>query len=189
MNDIDTFFDDMPQDNPLDLYIAWTLPNGSEMVSVGGGDDPNKLAASIIAAGAMPAGTPWRVVSADYVPILPLGVVRQGQLDAVNAAYEQAMAYVQSGYPLTEVLSWERQATQARELQANPDAEAAFVRALAATKGVPVEEMARRILANAAAWEPMAAYLTAQRQMLEDRVLAAETEADILAVTPTYSFV
>ncbi|MDL2315663.1 hypothetical protein LJC59_01075, partial [Desulfovibrio sp. OttesenSCG-928-A18] len=106
--------------------------------------------------------------------LLPLEELRTAKLAEINAGYESVMSYVQAGYPLTEVLSWERQATQARELQSDPDADALFVRALAATKGVDVPEMTRRILSNAESWEPVAAMLTAQRQLMEEAVFAAQ---------------
>jgi len=90
-------------------------------------------------------------------------------------------------YPDKEVLSWERQATQARELKADPNADAAFVRTLAAVKGVPVQEMADRILANAESWEPVAAMLTAQRQLMEEAAYAAVTIAEVAAIHVGYT--
>ncbi|MDL2279058.1 hypothetical protein LJC15_00140 [Desulfovibrio sp. OttesenSCG-928-G11] len=112
---------------------------------------------------------------------------RTAKIEAINSGYESVMAYVQAGYPDKEVLSWERQAVQARELQTDPDAEALFVRSLAATKGVAVPEMARRILANAESWEPIAAMLTAQRQLLEEAVWAALSVEEVEAVKVGYS--
>ncbi len=112
---------------------------------------------------------------------------RLAKIVEINAGYESAIRYIQGGYPLEEVLTWERQAAQARELLADPAAEAAFVRTLAAVKNISVEEMAGRILANAASWEPVAALLTAQRQALEERAFAAQSLEDIAAVQAGYS--
>lgn len=108
------------------------------------------------------------------------------KLAEINAGYCRVMDFVQAGYPLDEVLSWERQATQARELIQNPDAEAKFVRTLAVTKGITVEELCSRILANAASWEPVAAMLTGCRQVMEEKVFSAETVEDILAIKVSY---
>ena len=76
---------------------------------------------------------------------------------------------------------------QARELLENPEAEALFVRTLAAVKQVPVEEMCRRILANAEDWEPVAAMLTGQRQIMEERAFKAQTLDDLQAIRVGYS--
>ena len=108
------------------------------------------------------------------------------KLAEINAGYCRVMDFIQAGYPLDEVLSWERQATQARELMQNPNAEAAFVRTLAATKRITVEELCSRILANAASWEPIAAMLTGCRQVMEEKVFSAETVEDILAIKVSY---
>ena len=111
---------------------------------------------------------------------------RAAKLAEINAGYSAAMTMLQGGYPPEEVLSWERQAAQARELVQNPDAEATFVRGLAATKQIPVEEMCIRILRNAAAWEPMAAMLTGQRQVMEEIASLAETVEGVQAITVAY---
>lgn len=113
--------------------------------------------------------------------------VQDAKVTEINSGYESVMAYIQAGYPDKEVLSWERQATQARELQANANADALFVRSLAATKGVSAEEMAGRILANAESWEPVAAMLTAQRQMMEEAAYAAQSVEEVAAVRVGYS--
>ena len=112
---------------------------------------------------------------------------RAAKLTEINTGYSTVMAYIQAGYPLDEVLSWERQASQARELLVNPDAEAVFVRVLASQKGVSVPEMRDRILANAANWEPIAALLTAQRQIMEERTYMATTIEEIEAIKVGYS--
>jgi hypothetical protein len=107
---------------------------------------------------------------------------RTRKLATLNDAYESVMGYIQAGYPDTEILTWERQAAQARELTGDPEARALFVRALAATKGVTPEEMSRRILANAESWEPIAAMLTAQRQLMEEAILAVTDVEELAAI-------
>ena len=123
----------------------------------------------------------------DWVePIPSLEMARHNKLEEINAGYCKVMDYVQAGYPLDEVLSWERQATQARELTQNPAADALFVRALAATKKISVEEMCSRILANAASWQPIAAMLTGCRQVMEEAAFSAETVEEIQAIKVSY---
>lgn len=111
---------------------------------------------------------------------------RTAKIAEINAGYDTVISWVQAGYPLKEVLSWETQAAQARTLQDDPQAEALFVRALAATKGVSVEEMAGRILDNARNWEPVAAMLTAQRQLMEEAAEKARSVEEVEAVKVGY---
>ena len=146
--------------------------------------------------GFMPDGTPhkveaWGPLPEGWVaekPVIPptLEEARTAKLAEINAGYSSVMGYIQAGYPPEEVLSWERQATQARELTQNPAAEAAFVRGLAATKKLTVEEMCSRILANVASWEPIAAMLTGCRQVMEEAAFSAETVEEIQAIKVSY---
>ena len=123
----------------------------------------------------------------DMPPPLTLEEVRTAKLTEINNGYSSVMAYIQAGYPLDEVLSWERQASQARELLVNPDASAVFVRVLADQKGISVGEMRDRILRNATNWEPIAALLTAQRQIMEESAYMAQTIADVENIKVGYS--
>ena len=116
-----------------------------------------------------------------------LEAVRTSKLAEINAGYSTVMAYIQAGYPAEEVLSWERQASQARELLANPEAEAIFVRVLASQKNISVNEMRDRVLRNATNWEPIAALLTAQRQIMEESAYIAKTIADVENIKVGYS--
>ena len=146
--------------------------------------------------GFLPDGTPCTVATwgplpkgwTGEKPIIPptLEEARTAKLAEINAGYSSVMGYIQAGYPAEEILSWERQATQARELTQNPAAEAAFVRGLAATKKLNVEEMTARILVNAASWEPVAAMLTGQRQVMEEIAYLAERVEEIGFIKVSY---
>ncbi len=147
--------------------------------------------------GFMPDGSPCKIATWGPLPegwtvektVAPptLEEARTAKLAEINGGYSAVMGYIQAGYPAEEVLSWERQATQARELTQNPAAEAAFVRGLAAAKNLEVEEMTARILANAASWEPVAAMLTGQRQVLEEIAYLAETVGGVQAIRVAYT--
>ena len=113
--------------------------------------------------------------------------VQTDKVSEINGKYEESIRILQSGYPNSEVLSWERQAQQAKELKADLDAPAGFVRMLAATKGITPDEMATRILANAAMWEPAAAKLTAERQLMEEAALSATTIENLNNIVVQYS--
>ena len=76
-----------PEDLPsLPLArIVWALDSGREIISSGvPGMAAEALAASVIAAGIVPEGTPWREVDADYTPAVSL----EATIEAVVADYE-----------------------------------------------------------------------------------------------------
>ena len=116
-----------------------------------------------------------------------LDATRLAKLTEINSAYDRAIEYIQAGYPLKEILSWDMQYMQAKELWENPEAEANFVRNLAAIKGISLEEMRDRILANAASWQHVASMLTAQRQILEETALLATSVEEVEKIKVTYS--
>ena len=118
---------------------------------------------------------------------LPLEQARLAKLAEINNGYESVMKFIQSGYPEKETLTWERQAAQARALKENPEAEAVFVRVLAETKAVSVQEMADRIMRNAENWEPVAAMLTGERQVLEEAALEAQSHEELVAIHVGYT--
>ena len=167
------------------MFIKYLLHGKTLVASIAPGVTPAQAAQAM-------GLTEWaEITAAEAVelqkPAPPtLDQARLAKLAEINAGYESVMGYVQSGYPDKEVLSWERQATQARELKVDPNAEAAFVRTLAAVKGVAVQEMADRILANAESWEPVAALLTAQRQLMEEAAYLAVSVAEVEAIRVSY---
>ena len=124
---------------------------------------------------------------AQWLKDMALPQARAAKLAEINAGYASVIGYIQAGYPPDEVLSWPVQADQARALATSPEAEALFVRSLAATKGLSVDEMRDRILANAASWEPVAAMLTGQRQLMEEAALAATTVEAVQAIRVAYT--
>ena len=113
--------------------------------------------------------------------------IRQQKLSQINESYEVVMGYIQAGYPLKEVLSWDTQYLQSKELLENPEASAIFVRQLATQKNISLEEMRDRILANATSWQYVAGLLTAQRQMMEEAALLAESVEGLEAVKVAFS--
>lgn len=88
-SNMDIFADAPYQDQPPTYCIVWTGPDGGEVLSSPslpgmGADD---LAASIIAAGVVPDGTPWRVEGPDYT--LPPTI--SDQQKAFTAAIQQRL--------------------------------------------------------------------------------------------------
>ncbi len=123
--------------------------------------------------GALPEG--W----SDTPPTPTLESAKQQKLAQINGAYDNAIDYIQADYPLKEILSWDIQYAQSKELLENPEAAAIFVRELAEQRGLSVEEMRDRILANAESWQRTAGFLTAQRQIMKEAVLLAQKIEDV----------
>ena len=121
------------------------------------------------------------------LPEQTLEDMRLAKLDEINAGYSAAIKYIQAGYPIEEVLSWDTQYLQSKELLENPEASAIFVRQLATQKNISLEEMRDRILANAESWQYVAGLLTAQRQIMEEAALLATSVEEVEKIKVTYS--
>lgn len=111
----------------------------------------------------------------------------KAKLGEINAAYEQEMSAIKAGYPLSEVLSWDKQEAEARAYQADSNAATPFIDALATERGMAKAELVSRIMAKVDMYEQTVGMLTGKRQRLEDQVLAAQTVEGVSAVTWTES--
>ena len=61
---------------------------------------------------------------------------RVSALSVINASCEQAISAIQSGYPVSEVLSWPKQDAEARSYAADPGAATPLLDALAKARGI-----------------------------------------------------
>ena len=136
-----------------------------------------------------PAGCPtfgdWR--------LLPAGPTLEGAqsaaLTTIRAACDAALTPIAAQYPDREVQSWPQQIAEATALTSDAAATAPLLRQMAAmrpslgdTQDERVAELARRILANAAAWSALAGPIIGHRQALEDQVMAAATPQAVTAI-------
>ena len=134
----------------------------------------------------------WVDLGNEAAPIAPepLEQIKARQLAGVNAAAQAAVASQMTVYPEFEQLSW---ATQERESDAwaaaSPaDRVAALVpwcaTAAAARKdengeGMALSEFMDRVAGKVAAFKAMSAEVAGKRQGLEDRIMAAQTAAEV----------
>jgi hypothetical protein len=118
-----------------------------------------------------------------------LDQAQSAALAAIRAACDAALSPITAQYPDREVQSWPQQIAEATALASDPAAPAPLLRQMAAMRpslgdalDERVAELARRILANAAAWSALAGPIIGRRQALDDQVMAAVTPEVVAAV-------
>jgi hypothetical protein len=116
------------------------------------------------------------------------------KLAEVMGRYSSAFAPVEAVYPAAEREGWPVQEAEARAHVADPAADTPVLSALVQlrARGETVAELAQKVLANAAQWRNVYAYLTGQQQRMyaEVTALAAQdgiTGADIAAYPVQYA--
>ena len=108
------------------------------------------------------------------------------KLAEINAACDAALAALTASYPSSELLTFDKQETEARALLADPEAVTPFLTPLAAARGMEIEALARKVIAKADAFTTASGYVIGLRQKDEDRLKAAQTVEDVAAIVPEY---
>lgn len=120
--------------------------------------------------------TPWHYWSgSDWT--VDGAALRAHALAKITTACEAAIAGLRTSYPESEVLSWSQQSREADALAAAPDAEAPLLSAIAASRGLPVTELATRVRAKVTAYAMASGQIIGQRQALEDQLMAVDLQA------------
>ena len=91
------------------------------------------------------------------------------------------------GYCDSEKASWPQQTAEAQALETDPDAAAPLVRAIAASRGMPVADLALRIRNNAATWMVLSGYAVGRKGALLDAIAAATTVEAVDAIEVSYT--
>ncbi len=117
-------------------------------------------------------------------PVETIADVKARALAAINAACEQAIASIQTGYPASEVLSWPKQEAEARAYVTAPAAATPLLDALAEARGMDKAELAGRVILKADAFAQYSGAVIGKRQALEDALnaLPADATAEQIAV-------
>ena len=118
--------------------------------------------------------------------LLTLDEAKAAKLKEINAACNAALASLTATYPERELLSFERQEREARTLIAGDSGDTAHITAIAKGRGIPVEELAQKIVAKADAFSVASGMLIGHRQALETKVEEAATKEDVAAVVVSY---
>lgn len=120
----------------------------------------------------------------EYVPTFE--ELKSAKLSKINAAYNAATSALVSTYPKSELLTFDKQESEARAWQADNSAETPLVDMLAAGRQIDKAELVRRIILKSDAFKLAAGYLTGQRQRYEDLLGEAQTVEEVEAIVPEY---
>ena len=121
-----------------------------------------------------------------YIPPVPtLEEAHAAKLAAINVVANKAIAALTATYPDREIATFDKQEAEARAYSADPTAPTPLLLALSQARGVPLDELARRVLVKADAFAVASGSIIGQRQTLEDQLDACTTveEVEALAVT------
>ena len=108
----------------------------------------------------------------------------------INAHYENtAQAILVSQYPPSEAQTWSIQEKEAKEWQANSQAQTPFLTQLAKSRGIERDTLALNVLSKAKAYTTELAKLTGRRQKCEDEIQAAQDISTLDSITLYYSII
>lgn len=113
--------------------------------------------------------------------------VHARNLAEINTKCEAALAALTPTYPERELLTFDKQEAEARAYQADNAAPTPLLTALAAGRGISVDDLAGRVIAKADAFTVASGRLIGQRQRLEDALGACETVEAARAIEVSYS--
>lgn len=121
-------------------------------------------------------GTAWEV---------PFDVLKARKQREIWAAGDAILAAVKRNYTQAEIESWSKQEQGAKDLAAGETTtEAAqFVAGIATLRGIPVDTLRDKILANVTAYGQLCMAVIGTQQRLDDLIKAAQTADDLAAIT------
>lgn len=100
----------------------------------------------------------------------------------INAACNAAVASLAASYPEREIQSWPQQVKEAEALAADPQAPAPLLTAIADARGLPVAELASRVLNKMNAYAAASGSLIGRRQAVEDLIDLAASPEDVASI-------
>ncbi len=127
------------------------------------------------------AGMPEPVysqISSPAAEALTLEQLRHVKSLAIDADFAAACDAIRAGYPPDEILSWPQQQLEAEAWAADNAAPTPLLAAMASARGVPVPELATRILANVAAYKAAYGQALGERQRRQAELAAVDLEAE-----------
>lgn len=116
---------------------------------------------------------------------VPFEVLKERKRREIWAAGDAVLASVKARYTQAEIESWSKQEQGAKDLAAGTagtDA-AQFVVGIATLRGIPVDTLRDKILANVAAYGQLCTAVIGTQQRLDDLIKAAQTADDLAAIT------
>ena len=111
---------------------------------------------------------------------------KAAKLQEINAACDDILNALVYDYPASEIQTFAQQATEATEYRKSSGDMAGYLPPLLSTlahaRGVPLPELANRVLAKHETFSQVAGLVIGQRQALEDQLKLAETVDDVLSI-------
>lgn len=111
-----------------------------------------------------------------------LEAVKAAKRLEINEACNTAVAALAASYPEREIQSWPQQVKEAEALAADPQAPAPLLTAIADARGLPVAELASRVLGKMNAYAAASGSLIGRRQAAEDLIDLAATAEDVASI-------
>lgn len=118
-----------------------------------------------------------------FAPKKSLDEVKAEKLTEINAACDNILNSAVNTYPETEVLTFDQQTSEANAYIASKNAaDAPLLSALAAGRGITLDDLVQRVIAKHDAFSQLSGYVIGQRQALEDRLDECKTVEDVEAI-------
>ena len=108
------------------------------------------------------------------------------KLTEINTAYDNAVSTLVSNYPSNELLTFDKQESEARAWVIDNNAETLLIDALALGRGIDKAELVSKILIKADNFAVAIGYLTGLRQKYEDQLAKVQTIEEITSIIPKY---
>lgn len=118
-------------------------------------------------------GQPWNV---------DLDAARAAKIREAAAACDAVLQPLGTEYGAWERETWDVQANEADALMAAPEASTPMLDAMSSARGMDRADLAQRILRNREAWSAISGAVVGQRLAIVDKINAATTVDDVLAV-------
>lgn len=116
---------------------------------------------------------------------IKLEVAKQNKLEEIRGATNSYMEQLKSNFSNAEMETWSRQENGVKLLIENPNSEeydAQWVKALAMTRGISLEEQMQRISYATTMMNTVAYQLVGYQQKLEDMINAATTVEEVMNI-------
>lgn len=103
-----------------------------------------------------------------------------------NSAFEQVMASMTTGYPASEVQSWERQRAEALAWEVDSSVATPWIDIASSARGISREEYLERTVKKVHQFANISAYLIGRRQAIDDLIKQATTIEQLASISISY---
>ncbi|MBZ7977066.1 hypothetical protein [Campylobacter sp. RM12637] len=118
---------------------------------------------------------------------LSFNELKEKKLSEIEASFKNAMSSLDKT-PDEERLTFERQEREAREyLASNDESKAPFLKALATSREVPLDDLAQKVLLKADKYAEISAVLIGKRQKALDEIKKTTTKEDLNSINVEFS--